>query len=157
MPATFQVIVNRTNNYQIANQAEVDRLCTNLAKLPVYTVTVVGESGYRGATLDLIIESGRALVFFLDLERKIKLSSRNETCTRRGIVSLRNDAYPELELDQIEVHHRDLFSPQQAISILHHYLMTEETINLVSWPPNDWEEWGDCELKPDPSGEDIPF
>jgi hypothetical protein len=138
MQPLFRVFVNRTEERRTASARDVDFLCSHLAGLPVFAVHVTGEGGEQGGTLDVIVESGRALVGFLDIGRGIKLSSRDETCAQRGVVSLRNDAYPALELDQIEVHRRDLISPARALSILRHYLNTGEPIDLVRWPPDDW-------------------
>lgn len=157
MQPTFRVVVNRTDECLVARPEDVDCLCARLASLPVFTADVLGERGYSGPTLGLIVESGRALVDYLDVDRGIKLASRDEACTRRGVVSLRNDAYPELELDQVEVHYRDLIPPERALSILRHYLVTGEVLDLVSWPPDDEDEWGDNGVAPDPPGEEIPF
>ena len=132
-------------------------LCTHLAGLSAFTAHVYGEAGEQGGTLNVIVVSGSATVNFLDISRGIKLVSRDETCTQRGVVRLRNDAYPELQLDQIEVHHRDLISPAQAMSILCYYLNSGETIELVPWPSDDEEGWGDSEGVPSPPGQDIPF
>lgn len=157
MQPILRIVVNRTDERRVARPEDVDCLCSHLAELPVFTVHVADESGEIGPTLDVIVESGRALVDFLDIARGIKLASRDETCTQRGVVSLRNDAYPELKLDQIEVHCRDLISPERAISILRHYLNTGEVIDLVRWPPDDWDDWGDRESVPNLPSEDIPF
>jgi hypothetical protein len=140
MQPSFRVVVNRTDERRVARPEEVERLCAHLAQLLVFTADVIGERGYAGPTLDLIVESGRATVFFMDMDRGIKLASRDETCMQRGVVSLRNDAYLELELDQVEVHPRDLISPGRAISILRHYLGTGEVTDLVPWPPDDWDD-----------------
>jgi hypothetical protein len=83
--------------------------------------------------------------------------SRDEACTDRGIISLRNDTYPELELDQIEVHPRDIIPPDRAVSILRHYLTTGEVVGLVPWPPDDELEWGGDQGMPDRPGEEVPF
>jgi hypothetical protein len=157
MQPIFRVFVNRTDERQIMCAQDIDSLCGHVAELPVFTIHVVGEGGESGSTLDVIVESGRALVGFLDIRRGVKLASRDETCTQRAVVSLRNDDYPELQLDQIEVHQRDLISPTRAISILRHYLNTGEPIGLVRWPPDDWSEWGDTEFVADPPGEEISF
>jgi hypothetical protein len=156
MALTFHVVVNLTHEHQIGPE-DVDRLCTHLSALPVFRTVVLGERGYRGPTLDLIVESGRATVFFGDIERGIKLASQDEKCTQRGVVSLRNDAYPELELDEVEVRHRELISPARALCILRHYLTSGEVIDLVRWPPDDWDQWSDPEATPDPPGEEIAF
>jgi hypothetical protein len=157
MQPTFRVVVNRTDERRIAEPADIDRLCADLAGRPVFTADVLGERGYAGPTLDLIAESGRAHVFFLDIDRGIKRVSRDETCTQRGCVSLRNDAYPDLQLDQVEVHRRDLIPPARALAILRHYLATGEVVGLVSWPSEDEDEWGDAEVTPDSPGEEIPL
>ena len=136
----FRVIVNRTEERRVARLEDINGLCAELAGRPVFTADVIGDRGYDGPTLDLVVESGRATVFYLDIERGIKLASRNETRTLHGVISLRNDAYPELELDQLEVHYRDLVSPERAIAILRRYLTTGEVTDLVPWPPHDFEE-----------------
>jgi hypothetical protein len=160
MQPIFRVVVNWAESRTVACAEDVERLCSRLTGMPVFAVHVTGERGEIGPTLDVIVESGRSLVGFLDIECGVKQVSRNETCTERGIVSLRNDAYPELELDQIEVHRRDLISPDRAISILRHYLNTGATVDLVQWPPDDWDDWGDISQAgglPDASEKDIPF
>jgi hypothetical protein len=143
MQPVFHVVVNRLEERRVASAEDIDYLCNYLAGLPVFWVHVTGADGERGGALDVVVESNRALVAFLDIGRGIKLASRDETCTQRGIVSFRNDAYPDLELDQIEVHCRDVISPERALSILRHFLITGEAIDLVRWPPDDWDEGGD--------------
>jgi hypothetical protein len=157
MQPTFFVVVNRSDERRIARPEDIDRLCADLGGRPVFTVDVLGERGYAGPTLDLIVESGRAMVFYMDMGQGIKRISRDEACARRGSVCLRNDAYPELEVDQVEVHWRDLIPPERALSILRRYLATGEVVGLVSWPSGDEDEWGDAGATPDPPGEDIPF
>jgi hypothetical protein len=157
MQPTFNVVVNRADERRVVQPEDVDRHCADLAGRPVFTADVLGERRYAGTTLDLIVGPGRATVFYMDIERGIKLISRDETCTRRGPVTLRNDDYPELELDQVEVHWRDLISPERAISILRHYLFTGEAVDLVSWPSDDEEEWGDAEVAAEPPREEVPF
>lgn len=157
MKPTFRVVFNRSHERRIAHPEDIDRLCADLASLPVFTADVLGERGYGGPTLDLIVESGRATVFYLDIDRGIKRISRDEACARRGSVSLRNDSYPELELDQIEVQWRDLIPPERALAILRHYLATGEVSDMVSWPSEDEDEWCDARGTPEPLGEDIPF
>lgn len=154
---TFLVVVNRTDERQIAWPEDIDRLCSDLVGRPVFTADVLAERGYAGPTLNLIVESGRATVFYMDMDRGMKRISRDEACSRRGSVCLRNDAYPQLELDQVEVHWRDLISRERALSILRRYLATGDVVDLVSWPSNDEDEWGDAGARPDPPGEDILF
>jgi hypothetical protein len=157
MQPTFRIVVNRTEERRIVRPEEIDRLCTDLAGRPVFTADVLGERGYKGPTLNVIVESGRATVFYMDMDRGIKRISRDEACVRRGTVSLRNDAYPELELDQVEVHWRDIIPLERALVVLRHYLATGEVVDLVGWPSDDEHEWGDAEVVPDTPGEDIPF
>jgi len=116
---------------------DVDRICNHLASLSVFTMHVTGYEVESDPRLDVLMESNRALVFFLDVRRGIKLCSRDQSCTERDVVSLRNDAYPSLADDLIEVERRDLISKEKAISILRHYLNTGELIDLVPWPPDD--------------------
>jgi hypothetical protein len=157
MQPTFRVVVNRTDEHRIAGPEDIDRLCDDLADRAVFTADVLGERGFEGPTLDIIVESGRATVFFMDMDRGIKRISRDEACLRRGSVCLRNDAYPELELDQVEVHLRDIISLERALFILRQYLATSEVVDLVSWPSHDEDEWGNAGVAPDPPGEEIPF
>ncbi len=159
MQPIFHAVINRNwaQPRRIASPQDADCLCDGLAEMPAFTVAVTSEAGQNGATLDVFVESGRALVGFTDIGRSIKLVSRDEACTERGIVCLRNDAHPDLQLDQIEVHRRDLIAPAQAISILRHYLHTSEPTGLVPWPPDDWDQWGDSEFAPSPPQEDNPF
>jgi hypothetical protein len=119
---------------------DIDRICNQLTRLSVFTMRVIREDVARSPQLEVLVESNRALVFFLDIEHGIKLCSRNETCTQRDIVSLRNDDYPMLADDHIEVEQRDLISKEKAIAILRHYLDTGEVIDLVPWPPDDWDD-----------------
>lgn len=103
-------------------------------------------------------------MFYMDMKHQVKLSSRDEQCTERGIVSLRNDEYPDLELDQIELQRRSLISPERAIAIFRHCLKGGKPIGLVPWPAQDEDYW-DGDLTPaavPPPGEtgsdqDIPF
>src|SRR5262249_19802744 len=125
MQRIFRVVVNQADERRIDRAEEVDHLCTQLAERPVFTVHVTRESGL-GPSLDIFVESGRALVSYLDIERGVKLASRDENCTQKGFVSLRNDAYPGLDLDLIEVQCRDLIAPKRALTILRHYLRTGE-------------------------------
>lgn len=166
MQPTFRVVVNRTSEHRIATSGEADALCNELAELPVFLADVYTGQGCDPC-LDVLVESGQAHTFYMDMARGIKLGSRDQTCTQRGIVSLRNDAYPELELDQMEVQRRSLISPDRAIAILRHYLKTGEPIDMVPWPSPDESEW-DGEQTPDNvrllaesgprfTGEEIPF
>jgi hypothetical protein len=158
--------VNQTAERQVASADEADCLCNQLAERPVFTVAVYGERGCD-PSLDIIVESGRAHAFYMDMERGVKLGSRDQACTQRGIVSLRNDAYPDLDLDQVEVQYRSLISPDRAVAILRHYLKTGEPIDLVPWPSPDEAEWdggltsdeGQPVDEPRASlpGEEIPF
>src|SRR4051794_14707361 len=104
MQPSFRVTLNSKEFRGVASVADVDRLIRELTGLPAFTVDVYTAPGEP--TLDIIVESDRALVNFLDVRSGVKLASRSETCTERDIVSLRNDAYPELELDQIDVERR---------------------------------------------------
>lgn len=157
MQQPLRVVVNRTDERCIVRPDDIDRLCDDLAGRPVFTADVLGEGGYSGPTLNLIVESGRATVFFMDMDRGIKRISRDETCVRRQTVCLRNDAYPELELDQIEVHLRDIIPIERALNILRRYLATAEVVDLVKWPSEDELEWGDVVVAPELPGEEIPF
>lgn len=153
----FRVLVNWAEEHPVASGDDVERLCGLLAGLPAFTAHATGPAGEGGPALDVIAESGRAVVSFLDIGRGVKLASRNPACPDRDIVSLANDAYPELQLHQIEVERRDLISPGWAVAILRHFLLTGEPIDLVPWPPDDWD---DRPAVPEPElrqGEDIPF
>jgi hypothetical protein len=123
----------------------------------VFRADVLSERGHEGPTLNVTVESGRAIVFYMDMDRGIKWISRDEACIRRGTVSLRNDAYPELELDQVEVHWRDIIPLERALFILRQYLATSEAVDLVGWPSDDEDEWGDAAVAPDHPGEETPF
>jgi hypothetical protein len=100
----------------------------------------------------------------MDMEHQVKLGSRDEQCTEPGYVSLRNDEYPDRELDQIALQRRSLISPERAIAIFRHYLKGGQAIDLVPWPAPDEAEW-DGDLTPDAvpslddsvSDQDIPF
>jgi hypothetical protein len=157
MQPSFSLIVNRANEYRVARPEDTEALCKYLAELSVFTAHVLGEHGEAGPTLNVIVESGRAIVEFHDFGRGIKLVSRDTACTQRGVVSLRNADFPDLELDQVEVYRRDLISPERAIAILRHFLNTAEVTDLVPWPPDDWDEWGATEIVSDPPEEEIPF
>jgi hypothetical protein len=157
MQPIFRVLLNQTEERRVARLEDVDCLCSYIAGLGAFWAHVFCEDKEQGGTLDIIVESDRATVDFLDIGRGVKLASRDETCRQRGFVKLKNDAYPELELLDIEVQHRDLISRTHAISILRHYLITGQAIDLVRWPPDDWDEWGDSDVVPDPPGEEIPF
>ena len=166
MQPIFRVAVNQTAEYRVSATEDADSLCNQLAERSVFTANVCGEQSCD-PSLDIIVESGRAHAFFLNLEGGVKLVSRDQMCGERGIVSLRNDAYPDLDLDLIEVQRRSLISTDQALAILRHYLKTGEPIDLVPWPSPDEAEW-DGDLTPEnvqlldetgPSfpAEDIPF
>jgi len=155
MQHIFRVLVNRSDEHRIAGPNDIDCLCVDLASRPVFIADVLGERGYGGPTLNVTVESGRAIVFYTDMERGIKRISRDEACVRRRTVSLRNDAYPELELDQVEVHWRDIIPLERALFILRQYLAAGEVVDLVSWPSDDEDEWGDAVATPEPPGEDI--
>jgi hypothetical protein len=157
MQPTFCVVLNRTDERRIVGEEDIDRLCTDLVARAVFTIDVLSERAYKGPTLNVIVESGRATVFYMDMDRGIKRISRDEACVRRETVCLRNDAYPELELDQVEVHLRDIIPVDRALYILRQYLITGEVVDLVSWPSDDEDEWGDAKATPDPPGEEIPF
>jgi hypothetical protein len=153
----FCVIVNWAEVHLIASIDDAELLCGVLAGLPAFTAHATGPAGESGPTLDVIVESDRGLVEFLDIGRGVKLASRNPACSERGIVSLANNSYPDLQLDQIEVERRDLISPSRAVAILRHFLVTGKPIDLVPWPPDDWQ---DRPAAPEPQtqqGEDIPF
>jgi len=166
MQPIFRVVVNQTSESHVATAEKANALCNELAERSVFTATVSAGQGCD-PSLSIIVESGRAHVFYLDMARQVKLVSRDQTCTARGIVSLRSDAYPELDLDQIEVQRRSLISPDRAIAILRHYLKTGDPIDMVPWPSPDECEW-DGDLMPDDvqlleesgprfPGEEIPF
>ena len=123
--------------HRVVSAEDADRLCGWLARCPAFTAHVNGSDGERGGTLDVVVESGRALVSFLDIGCGVKLASRNPDCTVRDVVSLRNDDYPELQLDQVEVERRDLISPEWAVAILRRFLASGEPTDLVVWPPED--------------------
>jgi hypothetical protein len=166
MQPIFRVVVNQTAEHRVTTAEEADSLCNQLAERSVFTANVYGEQPYD-PSLDIIVESGRATAFYLNMERGVKLASRDQMCTERSTVSLRNDAYPDLDLDLVEVPRRSLISPDRALAILRHYLKTGEPIDLVPWPSPDELEWyGD--LTPDSvqlldetglsiPGEEIPF
>jgi len=104
------------------------------------------------------VESDSRLVSFGDFDRGVKLASRNPDCSERDIVSLRNDSYPELQLDQIEAERRDLISREWVIAILRHFLTTGEAFDLVTWPPDGWDDRPSAEQEPEMrQGEEIPF
>jgi hypothetical protein len=155
MQPIFRVIVNQTAEYRVATAGEADSLCNQLAERPVFTANVHPEQGCDPC-LDIVVEAGRAHAFYLDIARQLKLVSRDQTCGQRGIVSLRNDAYPGLDLDQVTVQSRSLISPDRAIAILRHYLKTGEPTDMVPWPSPDESEW-DGDLIPDFPGEEISF
>src|SRR5262245_53625586 len=129
----FRVVVNQTAEHWVAASTEADTLCNELAHRPVFTVNVYSGQGCD-PSLDIIVESGRAHVFYMNLAQQVKLVSRDETCTERRTVSLRNDDYPDLDLDLIEVQQRSLISTDRALAILRHYLQTGDPIDLVPWP-----------------------
>lgn len=131
------MLLNSAAEHRIASAEDADRLCVRLAQLPAFTAHVTGPDGERGGTLDVIVESGRALVSFLDIGRAVKLASRQPGCAARDIVSLRNDEIPELQFDQVEVERRDLISPEWAVAILRRFLASGEPTDLVVWPPED--------------------
>jgi hypothetical protein len=153
----FRVLVNWTEVHLVASGDDAERLCGLFAGLPVFTAHATGPAGEGGPTLDVIVESGRGLVSFLDMGRGVKLAPRNPGCSEQDIVSLANDAYPELQLDQVEVERRDLFSPSWAVAILRHFLLTGEAIDLVPWPPDDWDNRPAAPGPPAPQSEEIPF
>ncbi|MGE3803355.1 MAG: hypothetical protein AB7K24_01635 [Gemmataceae bacterium] len=153
----YCVFVNHSEEHVVASDDDAERLCGGLAELPAFTVNVIGPGGRTGPSLDVIVSSERGLVSFLDMERGVKLASRNPDCPERDIVRLRNEAYPELQLDQIEAERRDLISPRQAVAIMRHFLLTGEPIDLVPWPPDDWED-RPIDVEPGlPPGEEVPF
>lgn len=154
----FRVLVNWADWYSIASGEEAGRLCGLLGGLPAFMAHVVGPTGESGLTLDVIVESDRGLVAFLDIGRGIKMGSWNPGCMDREIVSLRNDAYPELGLEQVEVERRDVIPPAQAIAILRHFLTTGEVVGLVTWPDTDWDDRPAAAPKPmAQQGEETPF
>ena len=163
MRPIFRVVVNHREERHVATADEADALCDELAELPVFTANAYCGQGID-PSLDIIVETGRAHLFYMDMEHKVKLGSRDDQCTERGYVSLRNDEYPDLELDQIELQRRSLITPERAIAIFRHYLKGGQPIDLVPWPAPDEAEW-DGDLTPDavpPLGEsgsvqDIPF
>ena len=147
MQPSFRVVIDHCIERRVSTAEEADALYNELAQRPVFTANAYSGSGID-PSLDLIVESGRAHVFYIDRERQVKRASRDHNCTERGIVSLRNDEYPDLELDQIEFQCRALISSEQAIAIFRHYLKTGEPVDLVPWPSPDEQEW-DGELTPD--------
>lgn len=136
----FRVLVNWATEYSVASDDDAEQLCGVLAELPAFTAHTTGPDGERGPTPDVTVESGRGIVSFANMDRGIKLASRNSDCQARDIVSLRNDMYPALQLDQIEVERRDLIPRERAIAILRHFLTMGEPIDLVTWPPDDWND-----------------
>jgi hypothetical protein len=166
MQPIFRVVVNYCEERRVSTALEADALCSELAKRPVFTGNAYTGQGIDPC-LDIIVESERAHVFYMDIARQVKLVSRNQKCIERGTVSLSNDEYPDLNLDLIEVQRRSLISPERAIAIFRHYLKTGQPIDLVPWPSPDEAEW-DGDLTPDGvqppdetgpvvPGEEIPF
>jgi hypothetical protein len=154
----FRVLLNWSEVCPISSGDDAERVCGSLAGLPAFTAHATGPAGENGPTLDVIVESERGLVSFSDIDRGVKLASRNPACSQRDIVSLRNDSYPELQLDQIEAERRDLISREWAIAILRHFLRTGEAIDLVMWPPDDGDDRPSAEQEPETrGGEEIPF
>lgn len=154
----FRVLVNSAKEYAIASAGDAERLCVLLGELPAFTAHATGPAGPSGPTLDVVVESGRALVSFLDIERDVKMASRNTDCAARDIVSLRNDSYPELQLEQIEAERREFIAPSRALAMLRHFLTTAEAIDLVHWPPTDGEDIPAARAEPIARpDEDIPF
>jgi hypothetical protein len=153
----FRVLVNWAEVHPVASGDDADRLCGLLAGLPAFTAHATGPAGEGSPALDVVVESGRAAVSLLDIGRGVKLASRNPDCPSRDIVSLANDDYPELQLDQIEVERRGLIPPSGAVAILRHFLLTGEPIDLVPWPPDDWVDRPAAPESQPPQGEDIPF
>lgn len=156
MHLTFRVSVNHVHKYSVATPDDVEELCKHVAAMPAF-VTMATPEGESGTFLTVIAESGRASVDFMDLGRAVKLASQDENCTRRGFVWLKNDAYPQLELDQIEVQYRGLIARERAMAILRHYLTTGEPTDMVPWPPEDWDYWCGPAVSPDPPDQTIPF
>jgi hypothetical protein len=153
----FRVLVNDAEVHPVASADDAERLCGLLAGLPAFTAHTTGPAGEGGPALDVIAESGRAVVSFLDIGRGVKLNSRNPECPARDIVLLAGDAHPDLQLDQIEVERRDLISPGWAVAILRHFLRTGEPIDLVPWPPDDGDDRPAAPEPQPPQGGEIPF
>jgi hypothetical protein len=146
MQPNLRVVIKPPDERQITGPEDIDRVCADLARLPAFTATFLGERGYEGPFLDVTFESGRAIVFYMDMDRGIERISRDHTCTRRGTVSLN---YPDLELDHVEVYWRDIIPLEQALAILRQYLSSGEIVDLVPWPSDDDDEWGDVVVAPD--------
>jgi hypothetical protein len=140
MEPIFRVRVNLTKDFPITTSGDADWLCDRLARRPVFVVAASREPT-SDPSLSVIVESGRAHVSYLNMGEGVKLESRDGTCTRRGFISLNNDDYPELELDQVEVSYRSIISPDRALSILRHFLRTGQPIDMVLWPSADDDEW----------------
>ena len=154
----FRVLVNWAEEFPVATGGDAERLCELLAGLPAFTAHATGPAGESGSTLDVVVESDRGLVSFLDIDRGVKMASRNPECSERDIVSLRNDSYPELQLDQIEAERRDLISRRWAVAILRHFLTAGEAIDLVTWPPDDWDDRPSADREPETyQSEEMPF
>jgi hypothetical protein len=136
----FRVVVNQTTEHRVTTSDEADSLCDQLAERSVFVAHVYGEQSYD-PSLDIIVESGRATAFYMNMEQGVKLASRDQMCTERDTISLRNDAYPDLVGDLIEVPRRSQISPDRALAILRHYLKSGEPIDLVPWPSPDELEW----------------
>ena len=90
MQTIYRVVVNQTAEHRVATAEEADALCNELAEHPVFTA-----NAYTGQGCDpsfaIIVESGRAHVFYMDMTRRVKLVSRDQTCIARRTVSLRNE------------------------------------------------------------------
>lgn len=157
MHPTSRVVLNNDQVHRVACAADVDRLCKEIAEMPVFFLRTTCESVEARGELTIIAESGLAAVDFLDIGRGIKLASQNEECTQRGFRSLGKDAYPGLQLGEIEIQYRGLISPVRALAILRHFLTTGEPTDMVPWPPDDWKYWCGPPRPPDPPGEGITF
>jgi hypothetical protein len=140
MQSALRVVVDHHDERLVNTADEADSLCSELAERPTFTASAYGGIGID-PSLNIIVETGRAHAFYMDLERDVKSCSRDERCTERGYVSLRNDAYPELELGQIELQRRSLILPERAIAIFRHYLKSGQPIDLVAWPAPDEDDW----------------
>ena len=83
--------------------------------------------------------ASRAVISFVGHDGE-KLASRDPTCPDLALVTLRDDRYPHLQLDGIEVERRDIVSTAAALAVLRHFLTTGRPVDLVPWPPDDWED-----------------
>lgn len=128
---TSLAVVNTTEEHRIATERDVEELCRYLTTMSSFFLQA---SRFEGSQLDVTADENGVSVFFLDIDRGVKLISLNRSCTDVESVVRKVDAVFDLDA---ETERRHLITLERALGILRAFLNKGEPIDMVPWPLDD--------------------